>query len=217
MGASLGLLGAGGSIIMLPVLVYVVVVEPHAAVPLSLAIVGTTSQMSVAVHSNGGEIRWGTALLIGGAALGATYVGSRLTSLVPGSVLLPSYSAQRMTRMIADLLDLTRTRLGAGIPIVRRPMDLHAICEDVALELKAFHPDAELECRTEGDLTGEWDSDRLTQVVSNLVGNALQHGDGRGVDIETQDAGDEVLLRVHNTGRAIPAGIQTSMFEPLTR
>ena len=62
-------------------------------------------------------------------------------------------SAQRMTRMIADLLDLTRTRLGAGIPIARGPMDLHAICEDVTLELKAFHPDAELECRTEGDLT----------------------------------------------------------------
>ena len=91
MGASLGLLGAGGSIIMLPVLVYVVGVEPHAAVPLSLAIVGTTSLVSVAVHSNGGEIRWGTALLIGGAALGGTYVGSRLTSLVPGSVLLLSF------------------------------------------------------------------------------------------------------------------------------
>ncbi len=76
---------------MLPVLVYVVGVEPHAAVPLSLAIVGTRSLVSVAVHSNGGEIRWGTALLIGGAALGGTYVGSRLTSLVPGSVLLLSF------------------------------------------------------------------------------------------------------------------------------
>ena len=68
-GASLGLLGAGGSIIMLPVLVYVVGVEPHAAVPLSLAIVGTTSLVSVAVHSNGGEIRWGTALLSGAPRL----------------------------------------------------------------------------------------------------------------------------------------------------
>ena len=90
-GASLGLLGAGGSIIMLPVLVYIVGVEPHAAVPLSLAIVGTTSLVSVAVHSRGSEIRWGTALLVGGAALGGTYLGSRLTSLVPGSVLLLSF------------------------------------------------------------------------------------------------------------------------------
>ena len=91
MGASLALLGAGGSIIVLPVLVYVVGVEPHAAVPLSLAIVGTTSLVSVAVHSRGSEIRWGTALLVGGAALGGTYLGSRLTALVPGSVLLLSF------------------------------------------------------------------------------------------------------------------------------
>jgi len=90
-GASLGLLGAGGSIIMLPVLVYVVGVEPHAAVPLSLAIVGATSVVSVVVHSRGKEIRWGPALLLGGAALGGTFFGSRLTALVPGSVLLLSF------------------------------------------------------------------------------------------------------------------------------
>ena len=90
-GASLGLLGAGGSIIMLPVLVYVVGVEPHAAVPLSLAIVGTTSLVSVAVHSRGSDIQWGAALFVGGAALGGTYLGSRLTGLMPGSVLLLSF------------------------------------------------------------------------------------------------------------------------------
>jgi signal transduction histidine kinase len=126
-------------------------------------------------------------------------------------------SAQRMTRMIGDLLDLTRTRLGAGIPIARRPMDLHVICEDVALELKTFHPDAELACSTEGDLRGDWDPDRLTQVVSNLVGNALQHGDGRCVSIVTREQSDEVVLTVHNSGRAIPQEVQTSIFEPLAR
>ena len=87
-GATLGLLGAGGSIIMLPVLVYVIGVEPHAAVPLSLAIVGTTSLLGVAVRSRGSEIRWRTALLFGSAALGGSYLGSRLTALLPGSILL---------------------------------------------------------------------------------------------------------------------------------
>jgi signal transduction histidine kinase len=125
-------------------------------------------------------------------------------------------SAQRMTRMIADLLDLTRTRLGAGIPIIRRPMDLTPICHDVTLELQAFHPDAELHCSAEGDLRGEWDLDRLTQMVSNLVGNALQHGDGRRVTMVTRGAADEVLLSVHN-GRPIPEAVQAAMFEPLTR
>jgi signal transduction histidine kinase len=126
-------------------------------------------------------------------------------------------SAQRMTRMIADLLDLTRMRLGSGIPIARSPMDLQALCDDVILELTTFHPDAEFECSTDGDLRGEWDADRLTQVVSNLVGNALQHGDGTRVQIGTRDAGDEVLLRVHNTGRAIPEAVHASIFEPLAR
>jgi signal transduction histidine kinase len=126
-------------------------------------------------------------------------------------------SAQRMTRMIADLLDLTRMRLGAGLPIARKPMDLQALCDDVILELTTFHPDAAFECSSDGDLRGEWDADRLTQVVSNLVGNALQHGDGTRVQIGTRDAGDEVLLRVHNTGRAIPEAVQASIFEPLAR
>src|SRR5688572_5145068 len=90
-GVSLGLLGAGGSIIMLPVLVYVMGQEPHAAVPLSLAIIGTTSLLSVAVPSPGREIHWRVAFGFGGAALVGTYLGSRLTSLVPGSVLLLSF------------------------------------------------------------------------------------------------------------------------------
>lgn len=126
-------------------------------------------------------------------------------------------SAQRMTRMVADLLDLTRMRLGAGLPIVRKPMDLRALCDDVVLELNAFHPDAEFDCSSDGDLRGDWDPDRLAQVVSNLVGNALQHGDGRRVLMVTTGESDEVVLSVHNSGSAIPEAMQTSIFEPLAR
>jgi signal transduction histidine kinase len=126
-------------------------------------------------------------------------------------------SAQRMMRMIGDLLDLTRTRLGGGIPIARKPTNLQQICQDVALELQTFHPDAQLEWHAEGDLSGEWDPDRLTQVVSNLVGNALQHGDGTRVHLAATGTADEVALSVHNDGRAIPAEVQASMFEPLAR
>ena len=115
-GSSLGLLGAGGSIIMLPVLVYVIGVEPHAAVPLSLAIVGTTSLLGVAVRSKGSEIDWRTALIFGGAALGGSYLGSRLTALVPGSVLLLSFGlllvvvGYRMWRELDVSDDTMRTR-----------------------------------------------------------------------------------------------------------
>ena len=90
-GVSLGLLGAGGSIIMLPVLVYAMGVEPHAAVPMSLVIVGTTSLLSVAVASRQRAIHLRIALIFGGAALGGAYLGSRLTSRVHGSVLMVSF------------------------------------------------------------------------------------------------------------------------------
>lgn len=87
-GASLGVLGAGGSIIMLPVLVYVVGVDARTAVPLSLAIVGATSLVSAAVRTGNHEIRWDAALLFGGAALAGAFLGSALTSLVADAVLL---------------------------------------------------------------------------------------------------------------------------------
>jgi signal transduction histidine kinase len=126
-------------------------------------------------------------------------------------------SAQRMTRMLADLLDLTRTRLGGGIPIARKPVDLEQICHEVILEIQTIHPDARMDCRAEGDLRGDWDPDRLTQVVSNLIGNALQHGDGQGVRVVADGTTDDVALSVHNHGRSIPTDVQASMFEPLAR
>jgi signal transduction histidine kinase len=126
-------------------------------------------------------------------------------------------SAQRMERMIADLLDLTRVRLGGTLPITRRPADLRKLCEDVLLESRAARPDAVLRLETRGDLVGNWDPDRLAQVVSNLVGNALQHGEGTPVTLTAEEEGDGVTLAVHNGGAAIPASLMPSIFEPLTR
>lgn len=126
-------------------------------------------------------------------------------------------SAERMTRLIADLLDLTRMQLGGGIPIVRTPTDLQPIGREVVLEMQVSHPHAHVQYRAEGDLRGAWDADRLAQVVSNLVGNAIQHGDGTGVQVVAQGGAEEVRLTVHNTGRSIPPEVQASIFEPLAR
>ena len=126
-------------------------------------------------------------------------------------------SAQRMNRLITDVLDLTRTRLGKGIPIRRTPADLQQICEQVVLELAAFHPSADIRYEAEGDLRGEWDADRLAQLVSNLVGNALEHGGDQRVTVVARGAEDDVLIRVHNDGRPIPEEVQPSIFEPFVR
>ena len=128
-------------------------------------------------------------------------------------------SATRMARMVSDLLDLTRTRLGAGIPITPKRMDLAPLCEQVLSELEAVYPESRLRAECTGDVIGEWDSDRLTQVVSNLVANALQLG-GAGsvvnVAVDGED-GAEVVLRVHNDGPRIPEHDMKQIFEPMIR
>ena len=126
-------------------------------------------------------------------------------------------SAQRMERMIGDLLDLTRTRLGGAIPLTRVRTDLQQLCEEVLLEVQTAHPEAVVRFSASGNLTGEWDSDRLAQVVSNLVGNAIQHGGQGPISLDAHDAAESVTLRVHNGGKPIPLAAQASIFEPLAR
>ena len=65
-------------------------------------------------------------------------------------------SAERMARMIQDLLDLTRTRLGGGIPLKRAATDLQQVCEAVILELQAAHGDAVMRLESSGNVVGEW-------------------------------------------------------------
>jgi signal transduction histidine kinase len=127
-------------------------------------------------------------------------------------------SARRMARIVSDLLDLTHARLGTEIPVVPRPTDLGLTCEAAIAELEATHSSAEIRYTANGDLRGEWDSDRLAQVVSNLVANALQHGDAdKPITVNLQDAGKEVAVSVHNEGPPIPEGALNRIFEPLTR
>ena len=127
-------------------------------------------------------------------------------------------SAKRMTRMVDDLLNLTRARLGCEMPIVRSPTDVGLTCQTVIAELQGSHPSAVIRYGAKGDLRGEWDADRLAQVVSNLVANALQHGDpDQPISVDARDDGEEVVLTVHNEGPPIPASALTHIFEPFTR
>jgi signal transduction histidine kinase len=126
-------------------------------------------------------------------------------------------SAQRMERMIEDLLDLTRARLGGAIPVRRRPVDLAQVCDEAMLEIQDACPEADLRLDKYGNLRGLWDADRLAQVVSNLVGNAIQHGDGTPITLTAQDEGQSVTLAIHNGGQPIPPDVLPRIFEPLTR
>jgi signal transduction histidine kinase len=123
-----------------------------------------------------------------------------------------------MNRMVSDLLDLTRTRLGGGIPVTPKPTNLTPVCKQVIAELEAIHPDCQVQFESKGDLHGEWDSDRLTQVISNLVANALQYRCEDGaVKVVAQAHADEVVLRVHNEGPPISEDAMKKIFEPMNR
>lgn len=126
-------------------------------------------------------------------------------------------SAQRMERMIGDLLDLTRTRLGGSIPLATVDTDLHTVCEEVLLEIHATHPDSVVHFRSSGDVHGRWDADRLAQVVTNLVVNAIEHGRNAPVTLIACESGERVRLSIHNDGPPIPPEVQQRMFEPLAR
>ncbi|MEP7206480.1 MAG: HAMP domain-containing sensor histidine kinase [Casimicrobiaceae bacterium] len=85
-------------------------------------------------------------------------------------------SGRRMQRMVSDLLDFTRTRLGAHLPVRTENCNLEAIVRGVAGEVQVSHPDRPVAVTIDGDTAGLWDCNRITQLVSNLAGNAIQHG-----------------------------------------
>ncbi|MBS1817777.1 MAG: sulfite exporter TauE/SafE family protein [Acidobacteria bacterium] len=87
-GAALGLLGGGGSILTVPIFVYVLGFPPKDAVAMSLAVVGVTSVVGAFGHYGRGNVDLRTAALFGGAATGGTWAGARLAAYVSGALQL---------------------------------------------------------------------------------------------------------------------------------
>ncbi len=134
------------------------------------------------------------------------------------SVVRIQSSAERAIRLVKDLLDFTQARLGGGIPVDLRPTDLHGVVRGVLEEVEAAHPGRRVTASFEGGGEGLWDTDRLGQVVLNLVTNAIKYSpEDEGVEVSVAGDADEVVLRVHNGGPAIPRALFPSLFQPMTR
>lgn len=134
-----------------------------------------------------------------------------LTSLIASS-------STRMHVMIGALLDFTRSRLGGGIPIVCADMSMEKVVHDVVEEIAAAHPDRSIEVHVHGEQRGEWDSARISQVLTNLICNALEHGSDRTivmVDVHGDD--EEITIAIHNCGAAIPPDQLYGIFSPMKR
>jgi len=123
-------------------------------------------------------------------------------------------SGERALRMIDDLLDLARSRRSGRIPVARTPGDLRDIVANVVDELRTAHAGRRIEWQWRGDGAGRWDHDRMSQVVSNLVANALVHGapDER-VAVRLRGDREAVSLEVHNFGAAIPLERLPTLFD----
>ncbi|WP_395841564.1 ATP-binding protein [Cystobacter fuscus] len=128
-------------------------------------------------------------------------------------------STERMTRMIGELLDFTRGRLGGGMPVHPQVADLAAICREALDEVRTSLPGARVRLRVLGHGAGEWDAGRLSQVISNLVSNAVHYSpQGKPVRVTLRGEGvDHVVLTVHNHGPPIPPELLPVLFEPFRR
>jgi signal transduction histidine kinase len=123
-------------------------------------------------------------------------------------------SATLASRLIDQLLDLTRSRLGGGIPIDPRSFDMNEILKQLIEETELMHPDRRVRTTRSGDLVGVWDRERLYHLLANLVGNAVQHGEPRSpIDLRVEGREDEVLLEVANRGEPIPPAAMPFIFE----
>ncbi|MYM75009.1 sensor histidine kinase [Duganella sp. FT134W] len=127
-------------------------------------------------------------------------------------------SAKRMSALINDLIDFTRTHLGPGIPINAKRSDVVAICTQVIDELRTYHAERQIVFHAPPSLTASVDAGRIAQMLSNLIGNAIQHGSvDTPVIVALSGSDSEVVITVSNEGPVIPANKLRSIFEPLVR
>ena len=127
-------------------------------------------------------------------------------------------SGNRAERMIRDLLDFTQARIGGGIPVQRRSLEMHVLARQIVDEIQAAHLEREIQLEQSGDGRGEGDSDRLAQVLTNLVRNAINYSPpGTSVRVESLGTGDSLLLKVHNQGPPIPPETAAVLFQPMRR
>ena len=153
--------------------------------------------------------------------LGAITIGAHTLAIDPDVPASPrriaeriQRSGQRMSRMVDQLLDYTRARSTGGIPVIPIPADLMAICAESVQELQQAHPGRVFNVRISGDGAGEWDVDRISQVFSNLLGNAVTYGaPDREIRVTLRGEGEQVVGEVLSFGEPIAPAEMPHLFD----
>ncbi|MFD5277977.1 sulfite exporter TauE/SafE family protein [Pseudarthrobacter sp. NPDC058362] len=131
-GLSLGVLGGGGSILTVPILVYVAGFEAKEAIAASLFVVGVTSAVSVISHARGGRVMWRTGLIFGAAGMAGAFVGGLLGGHIPGQILLIAFAIMMVATSVAMLRGRTKKNDGGAAP-VKRELPLGRVLLDGAI------------------------------------------------------------------------------------
>lgn len=152
-------------------------------------------------------------LLASGVVLSRGVLGEADTRLVR----LVVDSGQRMARMISQLVEFTRGRLGGGFELALSDVALGTLCYAIAEELRIGSP-VEIRFTRAGDLTGRWDGDRLGEVLSNVAANAVEHATpGTPVLIDVREEQGDVVVEITNEGKCISAETLPFIFTAFRR
>lgn len=157
--------------------------------------------------------------------LGAILLGSEVLLLAedlgprPTKIASRIYtSVKRANKIVSDLLDFTRSQIGAGIPVQRVSTNLVTVCESMVEEVRAYHPECEIIFEPSGELVGQFDAARMEQVFSNLIGNAVQHSrDASPIRVSLLVEHGHAVFSVHNQGEPIAEEAIAYIFNPLSR
>lgn len=158
-----------------------------------------------------------SAIRLGAQALQLGASPGQINALV-GSI---QRASDRASRLIADLLDFTRARIGGGLRVEERRIDVHAVVHAQLDELRAAHPGVAIEHHREGDPGDEGclgDPDRLAQLLGNLVSNAVAYGTpGKPVTVTTVADCPRWSIAVHNWGPVLAPEVRETLFQPMVR
>jgi len=123
----------------------------------------------------------------------------------------------RMNKLIQQTLDFARINLGDGIPICRVSCDAGQLTEQIVADLNLLQSNNDqVHFQSDGDLTGYWDADRMQQVISNLVRNAMTHGVSP-LEVQVYRVDGVIYIAVLNGGKPIPPKMLARVFLPFTR
>ena len=119
-------------------------------------------------------------------------------------------NTRRMDRLIRDVLDVARIRMAGGIELEPEPADMAELCRLAIDEMRVIHAQCNFVFDVDGDMKGRWDPHRVSQVVVNLLDNAVKHSGATSgpVRLSLRGEPDAVVMVVQNRGDPVPSGVK---------